>query len=303
MFKKIMKYTGLMILIFTVLSSLFGITILKHDLDLIMEIHFSDIQKINNRYNQTINNDLELMKLLQETMRIFKNEDTLLYKKIEKLDTQITKKVNIDEILNSDVFVRGFTGEGAGTIIKKTEENIYILTCYHIVSEIIEVKEKIGFDFGVTIGYSKNDKKDSIVGMVIYGTEIIKYDIENDLALLKTFVDDDNLIAVNLAEYEPIKGDIVYSIGTPLGLSRTISKGILCNKLDGFYFSDNTITFGNSGGGLYNNKGELIGVPSNVMSYENGLNKDEEEILVPETGLGMSISLQRIKEFLKGVEY
>ena len=233
-----------------------------------------------------------------------------------KINDQIIKEIftqlietNIKKLLDSNVFVIGLFGEGAGTVIKKTENNMYILTCAHVIEEIYKLN-KNGFKLGASIGYSKTDEKDLIAGLIVYGAEIIKYDEENDLALLKTSIIDKDLIAVNLANEEPQKGDVVYSIGSPLGLYRTISKGIISNKLEGFYFSDNTTTYGNSGGGLYNTKGELIGVPSNVMGYEVAKKigyerylQNEENKFVPETSLGLSISLFRIKAFLEGVEF
>jgi serine protease Do len=131
-------------------------------------------------------------------------------------------------------------------------------------------------------------------GVVVYGAEIIKIDEENDLALLKTFMVDDELEVAKIATTEPQKGDIVYSVGSPLGILRTVSQGILSNKVEGFYLSDNTTTFGNSGGGLYNTNGELIGVPAQVMGYGS------EELFAPESSLGMSINLPRIRLFLDG---
>jgi S1-C subfamily serine protease len=84
---------------------------------------------------------------------------------------------------------------------------------------------------------------------------------------------------------------------------RTVSKGILANKIVGFYLTDSTTTFGNSGGGLYNKKGELIGIPSNVLGYAGGLDKEGKVTFVPESSLGLSRDLPTIKAFLEGVEY
>lgn len=219
----------------------------------------------------------------------------------EKLNLEpiIIKEIDADIniLLNSSVSVTGIFSEGAGTVIKKTDNNMYILTCAHVVEEIIRENEK-GNPLGASVGYTMIDDNGRLLGVVFYGASIIKYDETTDLALLKTFIVDDNLIAVNIASEEPQKGDVVYSVGSPLGLIRTVSKGILSNKEDGFYISDNTITFGNSGGGLYNIKNELIGVPARVLVYQI-----DDANIVPESGLGLSITLQIIKEFLEGVDY
>lgn len=240
----------------------------------------SQINEIQKDYNNLIGNDIELVKIIQE------------------LKNKIQIEPDIEKLLRSNVFVRGAFNGGAGTVIKKTEKYMYILTCNHVVEDIIEINKQ-GYKLTATIGYSKTDEYNKIAGMIAYKAEIIKYDEERDLALLKIFVLDDNLEAVSIAEKEPQLGDTVYSIGSPLGLLRTISKGILSHHEEGFNFSDNTTTYGNSGGGLYNLKGELIGVPSNVYVYGN----DRGEYTAPESSLGMSRDLRTIKEFLTGVEY
>lgn len=201
--------------------------------------------------------------------------------------------IDTNKMLNGSVFVRGLFGLGSGTIIKKSSEGMYILTCYHVISELAQLNEG-GANILATIGYVKDDLTGKEQGAVIYAATIIKVDQENDLALLKTFIVDDNLNVIKLAKIEPNKGDTVYSVGNPLGIMRTLSRGILSNHKEGFYFSDNTTTFGNSGGSLYNINGELIGVPSNVMGYQI------EEDMVPEASLGLSIDLLRIREFLRG---
>jgi hypothetical protein len=307
---KITKVTVKMIIVITFVISLYTI---NHKLNLLTEVVDEKYQNVNDRYNQVIENELELLTQIQDSLHEGKVTDSDLLTKIITLNKTINElkanNVDVTKLLKSDVFVRSFFGEGAGTIIKKTDKNMYILTCYHVVAEIIKLNQE-GLKMVATVGYSKNDKTDTISGLTVYGAEVIKYDEENDLALLRTSVVDDELETVNLAENEPEKGDKVYSVGSPLGLYRTISTGIIANKLEGFYFSDNTTTYGNSGGGLYNVKGELIGVPSNVMGYavakKLGYDRfltDEEGKFVPETSLGLSISLFRIKAFLEGVDY
>lgn len=307
-FWTVTKVTAKIIIITFLFAGLFNVNVKINQLS---EIVDSQYEEINYRYNNVIDNEIELLKQIQESLHKGEASESTLLAKIITLNTTINElkanDIDVNKLLNSDVFVRSLFGEGAGTVIKKTDTNMYILTCHHVVAEIIELNES-GFKIAATIGYSKNDKTDTIAGLIVYGAEVIKYDIENDLALLRTSIVDDELVAINLAKEEPKKGDIVYSVGNPLGLNRTISKGIISNKLEGFYFSDNTTTYGNSGGGLYNTKSELIGVPSNVLGYEVAKKLGYEKYLqnekgnfVPETSLGLSINLFRIKEFLAGV--
>ena len=235
------------------------------------------------------------------------------------------KEPDIDLLLKSSVIVQTPTRNGSGTVIKKYNGFTYILTCYHVIEEkppvVIEEKDeereeeqkeeekkeyknpfiiKEAIDppeesqTNITVSYLLRNERSEEIGNVIYIAEIVGYDEEKDLALLKIFGEDENLNVVSIAKEEPKIGDTVYSIGNPLSTNRTLSKGILSTKEEDFYISDNTITFGNSGGGLFNNKGELIGVPSNVMAYFFGN---------PESSLGLSRDLSTIIDFLKGVDY
>ena len=82
-----------------------------------------------------------------------------------------------------------------------------------------------------------------------------------------------------------------------MGVPKHISKGILSNivttKEDGvnleFYVTDSLCIFGNSGGGLYNESAELIGVPALVLAYNK---------VSAVTNMGFCISLDTIKKFL-----
>lgn len=288
---KILKYylTGLIIgiLIFSG-----GNLIIKHTLAIKIAIEGlqSQITSIQEENNNLLNNDIELKK------RYLTYSNKILHSLLDSF-----KKTDSQLLLKSSVFVRDYTSSGAGTVIKKTENKMYILTCYHVVNNVIFLNE-IGLALKVTVGYSKTDKYNYIAGLMIYGAKVIKFDKNRDLALLEVNIVDKELEARPIAKNEPEKGDTIYSVGNPLGTLRTISKGILANKEKGFYLTDNTITFGNSGGGLFNNKGELIGVPSKVMAYVFE-NKDGTELISPESGLGLSIDLKTIKEFLKGVIY
>jgi serine protease Do len=250
--------------------------------------------------------------VLQEQIEILQRQSTIndlslssdlteLARSTLKIEESI-KEVDYNKIIRGDVLVMGIFGSGAGTVIKKTENEMYVLTCYHVVDDIIKLNEG-GLKVNAIIGYSLGETGDidNLKSFVSFSAEVVKSDEENDLALLKVNYSDPNLSEIKIAEQEPQKGDTVYSVGSPLGLLRTVSKGILANKIEGFYLTDGTTTFGNSGGGLYNKDCELIGVPSNVMGYASGLGKDGKETFVPESSLGLSRNLPTIKAFLEGV--
>lgn len=165
--------------------------------------------------------------------------------RFDKLNKKL-KTINTNHILRGSVIVNGILGTGSGTIIKKTDKEMYVLTCQHVIDEITTLN-KHGLSLGATVGYTKLDTEYNVIGVIMYGAEIVKYDEENDLALLKIKTTDDSLVAITIAETEPQKGDEVYTVGNPLGSIRTISKGILANSEKGFYVFDGTITYGNSG--------------------------------------------------------
>jgi serine protease Do len=83
----------------------------------------------------------------------------------------------------------------------------------------------------------------------------------------------------------------VFAIGSPLGLDRTVSEGIIsvANRvINGRLYLQTTtqINPGNSGGPLFNLKGEVVGVNNMKISA------------VGAEGLGFSISSNTLKSFI-----
>ena len=242
---------------------------------------------INDKFT-ALNNDIKEIK--QEVSQAENNIDELF-------SVRNAPVIDINKLLRSSVTVLGKEGMGSGTIIKKTESYMLIISCYHVVADIIESNEIVKNYFIAYTNIKHFDKGMSYSsGSRIYEAKLLKYDKDEDMILLKVEVNDNNLTSANIAYEYPKIGDVIYSIGNPLGLERTLSKGILSNIEDGFYVSDNTTTFGNSGGGLFNVNGDLIGIPARVMGYNAIFT------IVPESGLGQSIILNRIKKFLKNTE-
>jgi len=246
-------------------------------------------------YIESLNEKINIIgNCLEELNQTNELQNNLIYFLMDKnIEIDNTKVAN--NILKSSVIVYGKDGMGSGTVIGKTSDSMYILTCYHVVADIIEENNE---KLQAFIGYSKykmEGNKYVSKGQILYTADIIKASEEKDLAILKINYSDDNLQIATISFIEPIKGDIIYTAGNPLGIERTVSKGIIANIFDEYYMTDGTITYGNSGGGLYNVRGELIGVPACVPGY-NALFS-----IIPESGLGMSINLKTVKEFIEGM--
>jgi len=149
------------------------------------------------------------------------------------------------------------TGLGSGTIISPDG---YILTNNHVVegAEKVDVNLPDGRHF-----------KAKVVGT----------DAPSDVAVLK--IDAHDLPVLPLGDSSKAEiGDVVLAIGNPLGIGETVTMGIISAKgrstsagsgsYEDFLQTDASINRGNSGGALVNLKGELIGIPSQILSQSGG---------------------------------
>jgi S1-C subfamily serine protease len=103
---------------------------------------------------------------------------------------------------------------------------------------------------------------------------------EKDIAIIQVRCSADKLHAIQLAMALPRTGDRVAAFGSPLGLSQSVSEGIvgavregkelsaiISTNLDATLIQTTTpISHGNSGGPLVNMKGEVVGV--NTLTFE-----------------------------------
>lgn len=142
---------------------------------------------------------------------------------------------------------------GSGFIIT---ENGYIVTNYHVIED------------GSLITVSTYDGKS-------YPAEVVGYDEDNDIAVLK--IDADGLTPVVIGSSdESHVGDTVCAIGNPLGeLTFSLTQGVI-SALDrsvtiegtsmNLIQTDCAINSGNSGGALFNMYGEVIGITNAKLS-------------------------------------
>ncbi len=131
----------------------------------------------------------------------------------------------------------------------------------------------------------------------IENVEIVALNPFFDLALLKLPAQKDlKLRAVSLGSLEDVNaGDLVFAVGNPLGLERSVSQGIVSNRnrnIEGQIYlqTDAAINPGNSGGPLFNVRGEVIGVTS------RGARADLAD------NLGFAIPVNYVKDFLRNRE-
>lgn len=115
------------------------------------------------------------------------------------------------------------------------------------------------------------------------------YDIKKDIAVLET--ECTNSVPMQFNTAGAITGDKVYTIGSSLGLTSTLSEGIVSCALrqmyDQIYIQTTApISPGNSGGPLFDAYGKVIGI--NTMTFAGGQNVN---LAVPiEEALNVSVS-------------
>lgn len=107
-----------------------------------------------------------------------------------------------------------------------------------------------------------------------YTAEIVGRDPQSDIALLK--IKASSLPFVAMADSTKSRvGDWVIAIGNPLGLSSSVTAGIISalqrnigagGAYDRFIQTDTAINPGNSGGPLFNLRGEVIGINNRLIS-------------------------------------
>ncbi len=148
------------------------------------------------------------------------------------------------------VTIRGGNSTGSGSLISADG---LILTNEHVVGRAarVEVRTQDGRRF---------------VG------DVISTDRRNDLALIRV-QSQERFPFIRLADSSGIQvGQRVFAIGSPFGLSGTLTTGILSRIApNGDLQTDAAINPGNSGGPLLNSKGELIGVNKAIIGNGQGI--------------------------------
>jgi serine protease Do len=147
-------------------------------------------------------------------------------------------------------------GQGSGVIVSSDG---YIITNNHVVADAVDVEVILA------------DRRQ-------FKGKVVATDPKTDVAVVK--INATNLPTVSWGNSSTLAvGDFVLAIGNPLGLSRTVTFGIVSAvgradvgvaDFEDFIQTDAPINPGNSGGALVNITGELVGINTAIASPTGG---------------------------------
>ena len=176
-------------------------------------------------------------------------------------------------------------GSGSGVVVAKG----YVLTNYHVVEDATMLE--------VTSG----DK--------VYPAQLMGTDAAKDIAVM--YVEDLDIEPVVLGDSDALSiGDWAICIGNPLSFTGTTTVGVISalnrtvksSATDAYgkratntmIQTDAAINAGNSGGGMFNVAGELVGIPS--MKYTGSVYSGNTV-----EGIGMAIPINEAKQLINDV--
>ena len=153
-----------------------------------------------------------------------------------------------------------------------------ILTNYHVIEGAYSVKVKLG-------------------GLEYSIVRVVMYNKDKDLAVIS--IDARTPTHATLCSLPLDVGSTVYAMGSPRGMTNTITKGAVTyseRELDGVKYvqHDASITNGNSGGPLFNSYGEVVGI--NTMTVRDSQNLNFA-VSVGELDSGMKAANKTMAEF------
>jgi len=192
-------------------------------------------------------------------------------------------------VVTVTVTAAGSGDTGSGSIIQSDATTSYVLTNNHVI------------EAAATTGTIKIETD----GGDQYTATIVGRDANYDLAVLK--VNKGNLPVIQIGDSSSLSiGDTVIAFGSPLGLSGTVTSGIVSslnrpvttgasttstvNSYVNAIQTDAAINPGNSGGPLTDSLGRLIGVNSAIASTSSSLGGQAGNI-----GLGFAIPINEAK--------
>jgi len=175
------------------------------------------------------------------------------------------------ESVGTDGWLRQYVKKGAGSGVIISKDG-YIVTNHHVIANANRIE------------ITTSDKK-------TYKAKLVGDDAQTDLALLK--VSANNLTPATIGRSDKIAvGELAVVIGNPLGeLGGSVSAGIISAKDRNMTIekknmkliqTDATVNPGNSGGGMFNQYGQLVGI---VVAKSSGTGVEGLGFAIPTTTL------------------
>lgn len=165
---------------------------------------------------------------------------------------------------------------GSGVIV---DGSGHIVTNHHVIADADEIRVQLA------------DGR-------VAPARVVGGDPDTDLAVLK--IDLTPLPVVTFGRSDQLKvGDVVLAIGNPMGLSQTVTHGIVSAvsrhqlgiaPLEDFIQTDAPINFGNSGGALIDTRGDLVGINTAMAAKSLGVE-----------GIGFAIPVSMVRQVVSDI--
>jgi serine protease DegS len=165
---------------------------------------------------------------------------------------------------------------GSGVIVDKSG---HIVTNHHVIANADAIRVQLADGRGAD-------------------ARIVGRDPDTDLAVLK--IDLSPLPVATFGHSDQLKvGDVVLAIGNPIGLTHTVTHGIVSATsrqqlgiapLEDFIQTDAPINFGNSGGALIDSNGALVGINTAIVAKNIGVE-----------GIGFAIPVNMVRGVLSDI--
>jgi len=143
-----------------------------------------------------------------------------------------------------------------------------LITNYHVIASEVDPKYK---------GYSRMYIRMGDATSPRVPARVIGWDKALDLALIKTEIESEYIFSI-VDRVIPHVGDTVLAIGSPVGLEKTVTSGIVSAlgrrimQIGDVVQIDAAVNSGNSGGPVVDNEGRLVGVVFAGVEHYQGLN-------------------------------
>ncbi len=165
---------------------------------------------------------------------------------------------------------------GSGFVIDKDG---YIVTNNHVVQNADEINIKFNDGTELPAKIIGTDKKTDIALLKVDSTKPLFFSVFGDSSIIRV-------------------GDRIFAIGNPFGLNSTVTTGIVSSKsrdidinnssIVDYIQTDASINKGNSGGPMFNARGEVIGVNTVIYSPSGG-----------SVGIGFAIPSNLVKDIVE----